>query len=480
MSLSDLKDLSWGVLIPGALLLVAPILWTISVCFSRPRRGLLLCILFLPIYQTSQALLTALAGVFESSQAVILADLLVIVVFLGFVLTRRASSVLKELERYAVSAGLLTFLAAGLLSLTNSSSLPRSLMALLAYSQLFLLTFIVEAVPVPGEDLWPVVRYWLYSYWIVLGAGVFGLVCLWANWETFAVHAMQQVRATFRFPNQFSLYLTATLPVLFSLLFTERLSRMARRLLASSLPVALLLVWFSGSRSGLAAMGVAAAVIGAFHATKARTYAWVAVFVLALGAGYSVSRRTSSENLRTSGERYSALWESLSGQDTGSSAFSFYQQTEATSMDAFLEHPIVGGGVGAVLNRSIEEDQPLETHITYIGILGETGLVGISVCLLTAGFAIRNLLRARRLATSDFVRELANGSLAALAGLFVHSLANYDWRSRHLWLLLGLTTVVRMAAQEESQAGRLRATVLRPGNFRLPHPAIASASLRSE
>src|SRR5713226_6477294 len=139
----DITDLSWGVVIPAALLLLAPVVWGAYVCISQPRRGLLLCILLMPIYVTSDAVIKALANAFDASQALIPVDILLVLVFGGFLFTRRASNVFRELNRCPVCLGLLAFLAAGLFSLLNSNSIPHSLMALLAYFELFVLAFVV-------------------------------------------------------------------------------------------------------------------------------------------------------------------------------------------------------------------------------------------------------------------------------------------------------------------------------------------------
>jgi hypothetical protein len=48
---------------------------------------------------------------------------------------------------------------------------------------------------------------------------------------------------------------------------------------------------------------------------------------------------------------------------------------------------------------------------------------------------------------SPFVRAVAEGCIAALAGVAVHAYGNFDWRIRHLWLLLALSSGLRIAAE---------------------------------
>ncbi len=463
MDIHLLRDLGWAALVPLALLLAIPVFATLYFCFSRPRRGLLLCILLLPIYLTYEPLLQSLAESFHSSQTLIAADILVLMVFAGFLLTRRAANILSNPSEYPITVGLLAFCAAALLSLAHSSSIPRSLMQLLAYCELLVLAFIVEGVPVNRDDLWDVLRYWMYSYGLVLGAGVLGVVSLWSGRETFAVFpSMAQVRATFRFPNQLSFYLAATLPIVFSLTLGAALPRRTRRWIWASLPMALVVLWFSGSRAGMGAVGVAAAIVGALHASRARAYVWGVVLLLTLGVSYEVSGLTASKSLGTSVVRYDSLLHSLRHPNAPGSEFAFYRESDPIAVAAFRANPIVGGGIGAVLNRSIEADEAFEVHMTYLGILGQTGLLGLGAFFLTLGFALRNLLRARKLASSSFVRELANGSLAALAGCFVHSLGSFDWRQRQLWVLLALTTIVWRVAKQEAWA-RQHAQTCRQG-----------------
>jgi len=278
-----------------------------------------------------------------------------------------------------------------------------------------------------------------------LAVGAFGLVSLWVGWDTFPVHSMQAIKATFRFPNQLSFFLAASMPVFFSLTFRGALSRPARRLILLSLPLALALVWFSGSRSGLASVLVAGATVGVLHASRARVYAWAGLGVLVFAASYIASTQTPSEGLRENGARYTILL------DPGgrSSETSFYEATDSPAISAFLDSPLFGGGVGSVLSREVQEDQPLEAHNVLVGILGQTGLLGLIASSLTIALAVRNLFRARRMAISAFMKELTAGTFAALAGTFVHGLANFDWRARYLWFLLAMTSLLRMAAERE-------------------------------
>lgn len=475
MSLIDLTSVHWAVLLPAALLFLIPLFWGVHLCLARPRRGLLVAVLLLPIYLTSESLLRFLASVFGGSQTVIPADILFVLVFAGFLLTRRAATLFREPARYPIALCLLFFLIAALFSLVHSDDLLLSLMALFSYAQLFVIALAVEAIPDGLQDLERVVRHWMYSYIVVLGAGLFGLVSLWAGWDTFPVHSMQAIKATFRFPNQLSFFLTASLPVFFSLTFRGAVSRRMHSLVLLSMPFALALAWFSGSRSGVASVVVAGATVCVLHATRARVYAWTGLAILVLAGSYVASTRTSSEGLRENSARYTILLDPASR----SSETTFYETTDAPAISAFLDFPFFGGGVGTVLSREVQDDQPLEAHNVFIGVLGQTGLLGLLACLMTLALAVHNVVRARAMATSPFVKELAAGTLAALAGTLVHGLANFDWRARYFWFLLAMTTVVRMAAEREFQSVRALAGVRTTEDFLIDGSLVAPAPLRS-
>jgi hypothetical protein len=189
-------------------------------------------------------------------------------------------------------------------------------------------------------------------------------------------------------------------------------------------------------------------VLLAFHGRRLLLYIPA---VLIVGAGILwLSTSSGGENWDAVRDRYAFFSQALSRQ--GTPEFDFYAMTNEVGWRAFSDYPILGGGIGAVLDTDIATDQPYEIHNTYVGILGQTGALGFAAFALVIVAAGRNLALARTRARSPLVRALAEACAAGLIACGVHAYGNFDWRIRHLWLLVAFTSVVRMAAERERAA----------------------------
>ncbi len=114
-------------------------------------------------------------------------------------------------------------------------------------------------------------------------------------------------------------------------------------------------------------------------------------------------------------------------------------------LQLFLEHPILGAGLGAFRNKLIifQSDQPLLIHSTSVWLLAELGIVGLVTFMTPAVYALAVELR-RRHANSA-------GQLIALClvGFGVMSLPADMLYQRTFWLLFGAALMLKPQSKLE-------------------------------
>lgn len=427
---------------PWIVPVVMVLLGLLLFCFAKPRAGLGLCVLALPLYWVPESFQTLLSRLMTSSQIPIFADALVIATLLGAIFMRRPA----QQRRAPVTLALCLFIVVSALSMLNSSDWSRSIGNFGSYVQLAMMTFIIETLADGSHELHKIVRLWMLSLAFVLAAGLFGIFSSYVGLDNFSVMTSGQVRSTFRFPNQLSLYLVITGAVASAFIVSPTASRWSRRLAILAMPILILVLVYSGSRSGVAAAMGATAVLLAFHGRRKALYIPAVVFIAA-GALWATSLTSNGDAWQDIRDRYDFFSAFLESKSTGE--LQFYKETNQVAWSAFYDHPIVGSGIGAVVDTGLSEDQAYEIHNTYLGLLGQTGLLGLFAFAAVVLAVMRNIVRARRYATSAFVRALAEGCVAAIVAMAIHGYGNFDWRLRHLWLVLAFTSVLRLVGEQE-------------------------------
>ncbi len=118
-----------------------------------------------------------------------------------------------------------------------------------------------------------------------------------------------------------------------------------------------------------------------------------------------------------------------------------------TAFESFLQHPILGRGVGVPVARSEFTDPSgnrqllTDAHNTYLSTLGETGLLGFLSFMGIAGFVTLSLFRWVPKGNTETTIRLC--LLLALAdAVFYQSLTGSYEDTRHLWLLFGVAAAV--------------------------------------
>ncbi len=111
-------------------------------------------------------------------------------------------------------------------------------------------------------------------------------------------------------------------------------------------------------------------------------------------------------------------------------------QTIADGLKLWLEHPLIGSGLGGYMEQRLANGLPPQViHNIYVWLLAETGLVGLALALAAfAVFALGIFRVYRRAGLSGAVYGAAVGLLLFLMGGMVHDF----FYQRSLWLMLGL------------------------------------------
>ena len=120
---------------------------------------------------------------------------------------------------------------------------------------------------------------------------------------------------------------------------------------------------------------------------------------------------------------------------------------------SFVEHPIVGGGLGSLhpATRRAEAEGRIppghgddDPHSTWLGRLGETGVIG-TVTLVALCIGVWTQAR-RALATAGATRALAVPFAAGLIGIAVNSINVDAAHFRFVWIALGALRALAPAA----------------------------------
>lgn len=119
-------------------------------------------------------------------------------------------------------------------------------------------------------------------------------------------------------------------------------------------------------------------------------------------------------------------------------------ETAKAAVSMALEHPVLGGGLGAFL--ASQAQNALIIHNTLLWILAEMGIVGVTAFLLFFAGVIRYLIKASR--TSDEQGVAANAALLTLVSVGAMAMAHELLYQRAPWFLLGLA----LAARRETPA----------------------------
>lgn len=211
----------------------------------------------------------------------------------------------------------------------------------------------------------------------------------------------------------------------------------------------------SQSRGGLVAllaMGLAAVALA-----RGRRVHVLAVAVLALGVvamWFAVAP---------------AAWERVTGQSSDSGRSELW----AIGWRVFLDHPVQGVGLNNFAVESARyvreagdldsveffSDRPQLVHNVYLGLLADTGAVGLLLYLLVVGASLRAQMAAARAfeALGDRgMAGLARATLVATLGALCVSIFLSNGTDKRVWVLFGLGPAMLAAASSATSQRRPR------------------------
>ncbi|GEM_PF-6592208 len=235
-----------------------------------------------------------------------------------------------------------------------------------------------------------------------------------------------QVNATFKDPNSLAAFIAAFLPVLIA--FAVSCKGWRRATLIAVGCAGIILLPLSGSRSGIAAIGVAAAafLLEAFwragRKTRIKVSAVAAAIVLAFVLWNTVIVHDSSLAERIGWSLYQLKEETAPGD--------FFNHRLALWDGArrmFREAPLTGIGLGAFIVQFPDylqvkpgEERFTDTALNLAFQIGaETGMIGLALTLLFLAALMRRMARVFREAASGKPRDwISIGAVSGLAAFF--------------------------------------------------------------
>jgi putative inorganic carbon (HCO3(-)) transporter len=370
-------------------------------------------------------------------------DLLVILLVMFFLVQLATHKAKIHFFPYTTIPAL-AWLVIVILSAINASQVELTVLQIGNMAKLLLL-YIIVAISLENEA-----GYKWVIWALLLGVLLQGLL---GSYEWFAQHPLGlsflgeatqlyhgRPLGTIGHPNGYALYLAATLPVAFALLFTN-----VRRLYKVLLCV-VLLIGFTGlilslSRGGWLAFGAAVIMVLVFGSRRKHQNLHISILgvasilILFLSLIY-IQRELITDRLT-----------SEQGQASALSRITMAKGAIAMVQDYSLL------GVGAN-NYSLwmpkydpfdfaKEGRVVIVHNIYLLVAAETGLLGLMAFLWFLASLFLQAYRLIRQATSDVIWAVGVSAFAAFTALSVHGMVDYDMLAnetvfRVLWLFAAI------------------------------------------
>jgi hypothetical protein len=220
---------------------------------------------------------------------------------------------------------------------------------------------------------------------------------------------------------------------------------------AALMAVALVGVWFTGSRAGFVAVPVvfaAALMLGA--AWRPMLAATLAAAAFIVGAAMLQWLLGLAGVVSLDPEQAGGIWAGSIVAVLGRTDAVTIQhlQTIQDGFAIFLAHPILGAGLGAYVDEQVRTTGlPLVIHSTAVWLLAETGPVGLAVFVAAAWRLFADAVRRR----GDPAATLLILMFCAFAAM---SAAHEMLYQRSLWLLLGAVLAMPASPQPDDAVRR--------------------------
>lgn len=233
----------------------------------------------------------------------------------------------------------------------------------------------------------------------------------------------------------------------------------ARRWPGKLLALAVLIVTFAamavafsrGAAVAFVLLTAAGAATGYIRRSHLLGLAVTALIVLILMPQYLV-RLSSIANLADLQGRHS--------QEKMDGAVHIRTSAIASSAVIFAEHPLLGLGPGVAQYFTREYGKRLglaatwdakktPAHMIFLDVAADSGLVGLASLLAACGVTVVGLIRCRRRAQDDELRQITTAIALALGAYFACGLFLHFAFIRYFWLIMGLAAACQQVAARE-------------------------------
>ncbi|MBI3607793.1 MAG: O-antigen ligase family protein [Nitrospirae bacterium] len=326
--------------------------------------------------------------------------------------------------------------------------------SLLKYISLFAYFIATVNLSHSRDDLSVVLRAWLVASTVIAGLGVAGSFLHFTAGQSLPFVEGHRATGTFDDANLFAAYLSLSFFLAFALLIDAKTATIrARMVVVSAMALQLLALVLSGSRGGVTACVLSIAVFGVISGSGRIRLALVGTAL----AGVVVvgSLAVSSQGVIDKFQPVINRLASASDFDDPSHLQRYRLWSQALAF--FERSPVTGIGRGNFKVVLIQETGIQHIpHNTFLGILAETGLVGLLLFLgLLLSFVV--LLAPRIFQRVDRTQALmAACLLAALVAIAAQGLTISLENFRGFWVLLGLIYVFHLlypVGSRPSEAG---------------------------
>jgi hypothetical protein len=347
--------------------------------------------------------------------------------------------------------------------------------AVLAYLIAFF--FAARDVLVRSEALRPAVAAWIVGAGIATLLGIVGTLEMFRCSPPLSALVLWSSRlvSTFINPNQLAAFLVPTIAVAAGVWMSS--SGATNRQIGLAAFVVLSggsAIFWSASRGGLVGTASAALVMVALQRRSRAFWNGFAIFAgtvaLVWLVGEIASRYANTcvayavDNAESLTLR---LFEELGiarglvrsrhvtfGGDTAS-AFAFRAQMAYFAFMLAKIHPWTGVGLGTMHFYVYEltgHEASVDAHNTFLTVLAETGFFGVALFVWATGWFVWQAFLLTKSASDPWLKPVASGLSAALAGFLVMSISFDGQRQRVLWMMFALV------AAASTQRGAKRTT----------------------
>jgi O-antigen ligase len=335
----------------------------------------------------------------------------------------------------ALLAWVLLSLMVGVSRYGTGSSLVY-VIALAKFIALFLYLYAVVNLIDSSEDVRLFLQTWLITSSLVAMLGIAGSLLFILTGQRTPLSEGIRALGTFENPNLFAAYVSLSFFFACALLVRAE-SPGARAFLLLPMVLQLVALGLSASRGGALGFVFGLLVLLILSRSFHLRVASGALVLTPLIVLFTLSLLAPA--LRNSVQPI--LNRIASAQDLESQAHVRRYFLWRQAIASFDANPVFGVGRGnyrGIVAKDREMRYAKTPHNTFLGILAETGLLGLVLFLAILGSFLPSLLRWVRKSTEPISRSAAAAFLSALIAIVIHGLASDLGNFRGLWTLLAL------------------------------------------